>query len=437
MQTQMDYAVAYNEFLINEAYNQTIMADCIRKSIALAEGAEVLHEGFTDKIKEVWNTFVTFINKIWCKFKETFDKILYTDRGYLKQYHAIITQRKLKITELSMPEYKATIIAKTHAEHLDPNKLDDMNNGMNAYLNSINLPAEVKNYKGEETSQGLKAHLEAVFCGGSVEDKDYNIATINMTDIYDFCYDYKEKTLPDINKDFDAITKSAQTFKRLCDELEAANKNEQNKTGSEQINKQPSDQEKMQYKNYTDTIKQNNSEAQVKEYTAKLNALKAKYPNATWESVLGAFNVKFHHLNEINIGGNSNPGTDSAENKAGAAGGRTVDADAKFSKNASGLQGNEINNDTKAAAQQATTQSGFTVQQIDNAIKVYQNVNSAIISAKQHICEKMYKDYMAIIRWHVKSYVGEKGGKVAGDSGTDYSNSKGQPQQGETPGQVK
>lgn len=409
MHTQMDYAVAYNEFLINEAYNQTVMADCIHKSIALAEGTEVLHEGFTDKIKEVWNKFVTFINKIWAKFKETFDKMLDTDRGYLKQYQAVITQRKLKITELSMPEYKAKIIASTHAEQLNPNKIDDMLGGIAAYIGTMSIPNEVKGYKGEETSQALKTHIETVFCGGSLDDKDYNISSLNMTDIYDFCYDFKEKTLPDINKDFDAITKSAQTFKRLCDELDAANKAQ--KTAEESA-------AKAAEQKTGETGKKVTGGAQAVSAFIKSGTAGAVEVSDKSESVIGNYPT-FRRLNEINIGGDAKADGSGVENKAGAAGGTSVSVDSKFSKNASGLSGDELNNDSKEGV--AKTTSGFTSEQIDQAIRTYENTNTAIISAKQHICEKMYKDYMAIIRWHVRSYVGEKGGKVAGQTGTDYS----------------
>ena len=411
MQTQMNYAVAYNEFLITEAYNQTVMSDCINKAIHLAEGTmttEVLTEGFTDKIKEMWNKFVTFINKIWHKFKEGFDKILDNDRGYLKKYQAIITQRKVKITELSMPNYQAKIIAATHAEQLNPSKIDDMLGGMSSYLGSMQIPEAIKNYKGEETSQALKTGIETAFCGGSLDDKDYNVSSLNMTDLYDYCYDFKEKTLPDINRDFDAITKSATNFKRLCDELDASNKKVEADITQEKEDARGEIRKKSE-------LVKDRREAITGGVPVSTD------PNATAgsNSVLRYYSG-FMKLNEVNIGGNSKPDGSGAENKAGAAGGVSVNADSKFSKNASGLSGKEANRDDVANAK-ATTTSGFTSDDIDKAIKTYENVNMAIISAKQTICEKMYKDYMSIIRWHVRSYVGETGGKVAGASGTDYS----------------
>ena len=136
-----DYLDSYASFIMREAYNQEKIAVCINEAILISEGASanefhVIHEAFTDKIKDLWNKFVGFINKIWLKFKSFFDRILDTDKGWVEQYKAIITDRPIKLT-VSMTNYQEAVIAAVHPEHFDPTKIDKMLEGNLEYARSI------------------------------------------------------------------------------------------------------------------------------------------------------------------------------------------------------------------------------------------------------------------------------------------------------------
>lgn len=431
MQSQVNYALAYNSFLATEAYNQVVMAECIQEAVVISEGSKIVLTEFAivDKLKALWNKFTTFINKIWNKFQESFDKLVESDRKYLTTYKAIITQRKLKMTELSMPNYKPTILAQTHAEHLDINKLDKIDDGMLQYISTLSVPQEIKNYKGEEIDTAFADHCKTVFCGGSLDDGEINIESLNMTDIYNFCYDYKEKTYKDINKDFDAIVKSADTFKRLCDELEASSKKQEVENGKTDDKGQETSKDTNTPPVYQKKTAGDGKSTQTQDPRAAAERTTKK------EHTFIIYNKSDIGLSEANISGSSGGGdSGGVKNVRNAAGGVTTKADTKFSANQGGLTGKELNNDDKEVI--ATTASGFTADQITKIVSTYQSVNRAIMSAKMYTADKMYKDYMQIIRWHVRSYVGETGGKVSGSTGTDYSN--GQPyKQEKVQGEVK
>lgn len=445
MNQALDYSYAYANFLLREAYNQERMAMCINEAVLLSEGASssefhILHEGFTDKLKEIWNKFVRFINKIWLKFKATFDRILDNDRGWVEKYKTIITQRPLKLT-ISMTDYQASIISQTHAEHFDPAKIDTMLKGNIAYLQSINgLPSEISKYNGSEDAEDIKTAIRLAFCGGSDDEKEVNTAAFNMTDVYNFVHDYKDKIVKEMEKDKTAITNSSAQFQKLLTELNnaakaaEANKATENPSGAED-NKPGQSGTGGGTQNPANNNNHTNPSGQPQT---------GNNPSAPKEAVY--INTSFKVITEKNTIGTSGDGSAGAGdiNKANMAGGVNTQSNTKYAANANGLSGTAVDKDT------VKTASGHTEEQVQAAINTYTTINSGILTVKQTVCQNMYKDYRDIIKAHIKSYVGETGEKTAGKQGTDFRSN--QPQgtagnpnptpppaegQGGAPGEVK
>lgn len=429
MNEALNYSYSYADFLLREAYNQERMAVCINEAVMLSEGApttefHVLHEGFTDKLKELWNKFVRFINKIWLKFKATFDRIMDNDRGWVEKYKTIITQRPLKL-DISMTNYQATIISQTHAENFDPAKINTMLEGNVAYLKSIpGMPGEITKYNGSEDIEDIKTAIRLAFVGGSEDEQEVNKNTFNMTDVYNFVHDYNEKIVKEMGKDVTAISNSSSQFQKLLDELKNAQKAIDAKKATEGDGGTPKEGDKPKDGENPAapgaTKPEGGTPPSGPEQPQGTEGGSGK--DHTGESAL-FINNSFLSLNETTTIGTSGNGSAGAGdvNKGGMAGGVNTQSNTKYSANANGLSGKAVDKDAVAK-----TAGGFTDEDITKATNTYSTINQAIVSIKQTVCQNMYRDYRDIIKAHIKSYVGETGEKTAGQQGTDYRN--GQPQ---------
>ena len=400
MNSYMDYLSSYNDFLATEMTMQGHMMDCIEEAVCIAEGTTYVHEGvISTGLKNIWNKFVQFINKIFAKFKETFNRI--DPKGYLENYAGIITKQPLKFNELSMVNYDLEAISKLHAEQFDPAKLKVYAEGKGAYLKSVFF----NDYGGSNETEDINTFIKNKLCNGSGDEVDVNVQSLNMTDLYTFCHDFKDKTQKELDKDQDAVIKSSNAFdnllkqlddaeKKKADDIAAAKQAEQNATvGGNQQN--------------SGTGNNNNAQPPTNPPQAGQNA---SSQNA---SGMLSLDKSFRSLSELSIG---TKGVNDANGGAPA-----VDANTKFSKNATGLSGEETNKDAVI-----TTVGGFTEEQIKTALDSYRSINGAICSIKLSLCQAAYKDYMQIIKTHVRSYVGEAQQTArTAQSGTDYS--KGQP----------
>lgn len=455
-----DYLDSYASFIMREAYNQERIAVCINEAILLTEGAStsefhVLHEGFTDKIKELWNKFVGFINKIWLKFKSFFDRILDTDRGWVEQYKTIITQRPLKL-DVSMTNYQEAVIAAVHPEHFDPTKIDNMLRGNLEYAKSIpGISNVLTKHNGSEAIDDIKSSIKIAMCGGTEEEKENMQAIINMTNVYNFIHDYKSKIVDDIQKDMNAIVASAKAFEDLINELEAdakakAAEAETANPGQDRNNNNNNQQQKSTNQNNNQTQQRGSSNQTDKRKMGKVldnngkthaafmgadgkiylntggspQEIKVDPAGGQYLKFIESANylyTPFSSLSETIKTSASGSSGGTRVNKGGMAGGVSQAADTKFVANQRGLQGSETNKDIVA-----TTKAGKTQAEIEKAVLVYKEVNQGIQSVKQTVCTNMYNDYKSLIKAHIASYVGEVDNTDGSKAGTNFKN--GQPQ---------
>jgi len=95
---------------------------------------------------------------------------------------------------------------------------------------------------------------------------------------------------------------------------------------------------------------------------------------------------------------------------------KDTNTDGGFHKVVGGVNGKQM--DTAAYAKDHSNKED--ADKLTKAVKVYQDINGAICSAKMEICIKAFKDYMVLIREHVKSYVGTEKVANSSASATDY-----------------
>lgn len=212
----MDYQsqdVVYKNFLLEQAYEQERMYNFIQEAILWTSGEmtieklDKINEGVIDSAKEK-------LQKLWDKIKEMvrkaingFKNFFSTKENYLQKNKDIIIGKKITYTEdIDMYPYDEGIkrIANTPIPPFDYNKVlkinpDDFTNSvLHDYFNLRQL-----NCAKDELIDAAKDY----FRGG--DEKNYKAEQINMTNIYNYCVDYKEKILKPLENDEKVIADSA------------------------------------------------------------------------------------------------------------------------------------------------------------------------------------------------------------------------------------
>ena len=221
------------------------------------------------------------------------------------------------------------------------------------------------------------------FNGGSTQMK-YNLNTINMTDMYNFCHDFKS----DIEKVLENDKKTLENT--------------------------------------------------VNSINSKISAAKAELgPNAKTEATVdSAFSKLF--LEDIKPeNSNDGKGPTSAEKETGK--GETKDSTTKISKNiGSSLTQNANNQSTnadngkdangqdkqtaKAADDVEMKKSIAELEEMEKKVTTYKTVTLGVLTGKLTAAQSTYNDFMKLIKTHVNQQVGKNGDTQNAQQGTNYTN---------------
>lgn len=374
-----DYTInaAYAEYLVETIKQQEEMERYISEALIISSGDNVnarlssLNEAAGAKVKELWEKFVAFIKRVSAKFMENLNKILDTDADYLKQYEKIIKNKPFKLN-VSYKDYRLDRIASTQIPLFNYSSLQSKLESKSVFMHSI-----INDFGEKDNADDLSGWCKAYFCNGSEEE--IAIKNINMTDLYNYCVEFKSKTIPNIKKDENNINQSASNANTLIVNSIRTQENQQQQSQTQQPQTQ---QGQSQPQNNTQNQTQNNQQAQH-------NSANLFGSNNPYSSLLNKV------LGEAKIEAADAP-TNGAPN--------TPDGQ-KFSSNASNATGEAENKDTAAAA--TSSNGGLTEEKISDIISIYSSVCQSVFTAKLTIAHSAYKDFMQVIRAHVKMYVGD------------------------------
>ena len=396
--TQWDYA----NYLIEMDNLDRHMSRSIQEALILSEGVDVvdrfdvLQEGIVDSIKNAWNGLVRTIKNLFAKMINGINSKFADVQKYLTDYKEFILNRPYKLEGVRMKNYQPKRIVAVHLEQFQFDNMKQMADDT-AYMKHY-----INTYNGDGKDVGTWA--KAYFCGGSEDLTD--VTTLNMTDLYNFCMDWENKTKKELTNDQSVVIKSADAVRNLIAQAEINAKNEQ-------IAKDQAEKEKQ-----SQTVGQPNKPDQqtVQDTEGKDGEIKD-------ESALGAsFRYSDLYNGIISISEAEIPPQKSSSSSSGGSGSGTAPttpsaAAGKFSSNVGGVNGKAETQDTATAAYN----NGKTYEEVQKAVDIYKNVTGGIAAAKITVCEDMFNDYFAIIKAHVKMYVGDdKAEKTQTQVATDY-----------------
>lgn len=394
----MDYTVeaSYSSFLISEMLQQIEMETAIREAVILAEGEDiypkldVLTESVFDKVKELWDKFVAFIKRIWAKFSETMMSTFDVDKPYLDKYRDIILKKPIQFTSVSMRNYQIDRIVKSVLEPFDYNMMkNDLSDRSKLTKRFIN------EFKEDESTEDLAGWCKAYFCGGSEETEELDPSKINISSMYDYCYTWKDKMSPALNKDITAINNSTTKAMNLIKNAEKPTTTTSSDSNDTETPAGSDNNDQKLKANRGPSAKgmtPNASSGQIKTMGPDSRTTNEEY----YLELLGGDGIqRYSYLYE-------------AEVKTGDSGSSTTTSTTK---------GTTVQKDQTAAAavksgnvdaSKTSVEGGDDLEELKKCIDNYSYVASKIAASKLTVSEWAYKEYMQVIKAHVKQQLGNK-----------------------------
>ena len=339
----MDYCLelSYDIFIADEMLEQAKLESFVNETLLIAEGTNtisnmhVIIESFGDKFKNVIKKIVNAIVNMWHKFLEGMNTLFKSDKGYLEKYKDVILKKQVTLGTLTMPNYEKGMndilnkkIPPFNYQSLKANLSNDKEQAAfrksiyNDYKPDVDFPAFVKNKMQ-----------------GGEKDITVNGSQLNMTNLFNFCYNF-DKLAKGIENEINNINKVGNQAMSIIDEkVRNAAKTESSIYGT------------------------------------------AKY----FSNVYGSF------IDEAVKGLDSN---DNSGNN------RKTEGDKYNPSHTDGEHDTNTN----------TTQNleGESAEEATDNIKTYITVCGQLLAAKLTVSRNCHKDYMSIIREHVRSYTGNK-----------------------------
>ena len=382
--TSHDYTIeaSYEDYLADKIYNEQRLNMIISKQLILSESTGIavktakltsLYEAkLGDNIKNGWQKFLNFIKNTAGKFMEAMTKLLLDEKGYLEKYKDIILKKRPKDID-----YSYTGDYQLGAQRITTVELPIFN--YESYKNELSQESDgplvqklVKDFKYND-ADSLADQLKEYFLGGG-DQKEGKFESLNFQTMYNFCYDFN-KIKNVVDKDINHLESSTQAINQAIQ-----NKIKDNAAEAKQDVNKPTDQTSSNLKMKDDTSSSNSN-------------LKMKDDNSS-----SNLKMKESALLEAE---------DGQENK-----GLQIDT-SKISQ-ASGSYENRdsVNTDDDSVKSDINKASTESSENIDKMINKWIRVCRTIITAKWTASQQIAKDYMTIIRTHVRSYIGTKDDKA-------------------------
>lgn len=375
---------SYMHDALYESYIQAKINSEDRLAFALKEAMVITESDYSniraiqeaklsDRIKATWKKFIAFIKGMVAKFMESMSNILLDEKTYLEKYKDIILKKKPK----DDMEYSYTgnytkginRLINTEVPMFDYYKYrEQLEAESDGPLVQEIMKGKNFNYDdGETLAEQFKSYFLALEDG----QQEGKFSNLNMTDIYNFCYNFN-KIKGVVDKDISRLEASTRAIENAINKELAATNNDA--AGDKVENPEA----KTTTSTATDQASGNKNVSLDKEESAILT-----------EKV------------EIN----NTPSSD-VSSKIGSTGNRDENAE-------------------KDAADAGTIVAKSGNKQADDITKAankWIDVCRPLIAAKLTACQQIAKDYMDIIRAHVRSYGGSDKKSKEGNKAPDKAN---------------
>lgn len=388
----------YESYIQAKIDSEERLALALKESMIISEAdysniRAIREAKFSDKVKNTWKRFIAFIKGLVAKFMESMSNILLDEKAYLEKYKDIILKKRPKddmkysytgdyqegikrLIKVDIPLFNyETYKQQLEAESDGPLAKAIIGNDFK-YDDGSSLAEQFKNY----------------FLNLDAGEKEGKFSDLNMTDLYNFCYNFK-KIKEVVDKDINRLEQSTRAIETMINKaLNVVN----NQAAGDKVNNQATNTGSNTNNKASATVDGEKVKADVVDKDGKVLA----------SAILRGNN--YNILSEKVDIKQDEPST-SAASKMGS----TQDKDESDEKNAAYAGASTAVDHDKEEAD------------ITKAANKWISVCRPIIAAKLTAYQQIAKDYMDIIRAHVRSYGGQskksKEGDKAPQTGTQYS----------------
>ena len=401
-----------------------------------------LDEAVGEKISRAWDAVMNFIRRMWGKFTNNVARLVSSQTSYLEKYKDIILNKKPKFNNVKMYPCAAGIqnIIKNPIKPIEYNALIDndvMDNvtkndqagttAKNQMITKYLLPDWKNGAAGGDQEQNFLQWATAYFSHGNGSEQQVNATDINLHDMYNFCHDLKN--MQDVvEKDYNETEKMSDDFGKKIEDLNK--KAQQSRAQDDKAKKELSkDQTKVQ-----DASKPkeggsgtpSDSSGVTRQYNQKTGGIetvtKASYefPNDGSVAIIeGTYSMLYgKYLTEVKI---NNATTDRPENRVSAA---------------TQQSGQAARQDAKVRNDKASDDDLAGIKDANAKVQAYLSAAKDMLAAKLSAISFINHEYMQILNYHIKSYVGTPEAKDnSNNQNTPASNYEGNKPQEQQPAQ--
>lgn len=177
----------------------------------------IFNEGFGDKIKDGWEKFKAFINKIWNKFLEFISRTINSDKNYLEKYKEIILKREYKANDVEVDDdYHTGVTHISTFQIWSPNveEIKQIPDGDSDEEIKAVQRLVMKPY-AEKSNEDFKDFCLTYFKGGTGQSVTMDKGRIRMENLFDYCYNF-DKIRRSIEKNRGIMDKAGNAFIELA-----------------------------------------------------------------------------------------------------------------------------------------------------------------------------------------------------------------------------
>ena len=419
------YEAYYQDYISNMITNEEELARSLNSIIPMNESAYRNVRAITeakagDTIKAKCNKFMDFIKNLIAKFMESLNSILLDYKEYLKKYEDIIKKKtpKAGLTYSCSGDYKIAIsrCINTEVPIFDYEKFgEDLQDEENGEKNVVTKIMSGK--PGFEYDEGgdLSSMFKSYFLATDEGPKDGKLSELNFTDMYNFCYN-SSKINDIVKKDERRLENSTNAIINAAKTKVA----EKSTTTTNPVNGNP---------------------------TPPANPQVQPGNNSTIWRGAGRYIVETDPPagggGGTPSGGGGGTPQQSTDNKPATKTNLNVtnsDATSQMGSYSNDAKENDTEENRKAAGEDIGNKDEMDENKLNKMSDEWLRICRIIFAAKITAVENIAKDYMTIIRAHVRSYTGKKddiidnktaskGTKYKKDSTTQSEKNKQQPQQ--------
>lgn len=364
----------YEAFLTNQITEQAKFERFINECVLMTESKNsidnisVLNESLADSISNGVKKFLTMIAKMWGKFIEGMDTLIKRDKSYLEKYKDTILKKKMVERTVQMYDYENGLKILTNSAipaFNYPALKDSLASDASFIAAHFNNYVNPKSTTPNAEIPSFVDQVKSKFRGG--REVEMSTSKINMTNVFNYCYGYQNMK-SSIEKDINNVKKAGSAAIEIANKM--AREGAQNES----------------------------------------NILATpKYFSFITESLINEFQV----VNGKE--GNSNQQQSSPTNPGDKSQPETRPDKANVN----------INDKDSASNDDEVRDNITNVKEDSDRINRYFKLCGDFLAAKLTVAEEMYKEYMSLIKMHIRDYVGTKD-KIAdnksADQGSDYNN---------------